>query len=75
MKQYIIDEKDLLYLIEEAMRLRCLEQDGVDNWVGYMESKKDFIKEELESYGIVSVDEDFDFEDLAKLELRNYKEV
>lgn len=35
MKQYIIDEDDLISLLEAARKLINLEACGVDNWEGY----------------------------------------
>lgn len=35
MKQYIVDEDDLISLLEAARKLNNLEACGVDNWEGY----------------------------------------
>lgn len=44
MKYYKISEDQLVQLIEDSLRLTCLEWDGVDNWEWYMEGRHDFLK-------------------------------
>ena len=44
MKYYKISENQLLDLLEDSLRLSCLEQDGVDNREWYMEGLDDFLK-------------------------------
>lgn len=44
MKYYKISEDRLVRLIEDSLRLSCLEQDGVDNREWYMEGLDDFLK-------------------------------
>lgn len=75
MKQYIIDEQTLLELLEDSARLACLDQDGVDNWEWYMDTRVEFVAEML------GVDEDevrkqgLSFDDIAKSQLQFYKEI
>ena len=75
MKQYIIDEQTLLELLEDSARLACLDQDGVDNWEWYLESRVEFVAEMLG----VTVDEvlkhRLSFEAIAKSQLQFYKEI
>ena len=75
MKQYIIDEQTLLDLLEDSARLACLDQDGVDNWTWYMESRAEFVAEMLG----VSVDEVYEqclsFDNVAKSQLQFYEEI
>lgn len=39
MKQYVVDERTLLYLLYCEMEVDMLERDGVDNWSWYGESR------------------------------------
>lgn len=34
----LIEEKELAQLIDDSLRLACLEEAGVDNWIGYDEA-------------------------------------
>lgn len=71
--QYIVSESELIELLTAYHYANCLDADGVDNWVWYMEGKKDYLKEfeELEDADT----EDLSFEDLAKRQLKNYKKI
>ena len=73
---YIISKERLLELLKAEDQLNVLEQDGVDNWSWYMESRKQYLKEGAEMYGVnADENEDFDFDDLAKLALQDYQEA
>ena len=73
---YIISKERLLELLKAEDQLNVLEQDGVDNWSWYMESRRQYLKEGAEIYGInIDKDEDFDFDDLAELALQDYQEA
>ena len=73
-KLYIIDEKTLKHLLARDNELTYLECAGVDNWSYYGEGRDDFIREELEELNIsLEEDIDFDFEDIADIELKNFK--
>ena len=62
MKQYIINENELKYLLKESQLLNALQSGGVDNWQGYDESiyqyetdqhvKIDYIDDVLSRYTI-----------------------
>ncbi len=62
MKQYIINENELKYLLKESQLLNALQSGGVDNWQGYDESiyqyetdqhvKIDYIDDVLSRYAI-----------------------
>ena len=68
-KFYKVEEKDLLDMLKAYERLTALEQGGVDNWDWYGVSLSDrliFLEEEYE----VSDEEDFNFEDVAKIQLK-----
>lgn len=73
---YIISKERLLELLKAEDILNVLEQDGVDNWSWYMESRNEYLKDGAEIYGVHLKDtEDFDFNDLAELALRDYQEA
>jgi hypothetical protein len=73
-KSYIVSEERLLELLEAENTLRCLEWDGVDNWIWYMEGRTRYIADAL----CISEDEirerDLDFIDVAKAELNDFQE-
>jgi hypothetical protein len=67
MKYYKVPESHLIELISDSIKLSILEADGVDNWIGYMESRKELI---TEAYG-----EDIDFKEAAIRDLKFYEEI
>ena len=73
---YIVSKERLLELLKAENELNVLEGDGVDNWTWYMEGRRQYLKEGAEMYG-VNIDDnaDFDFEDLAELDLQNFEEI
>lgn len=72
---YIISKERLLELLKAENELNVLEGDGVDNWTWYMEGRRQYLKEGAEMYGVnIDDNEDFDFEDLAELDLQNFEE-
>ena len=75
MKYYQISEKDLLDLLTIKNRYQCLEADGVDNWEWYMTNKKEYISEELNIPIEKVEEEDLDFSDIAKVELKSFKKI
>ena len=42
-KQYLIDEETLRELLHAGHVLAILERDGVDNWWGWMEGRKEYL--------------------------------
>lgn len=73
---YIVSKERLLELLKAENELNVLEGDGVDNWTWYMEGRRQYLKEGAEMYGVnIDDNEDFDFEDLAKLDLQNFEEI
>lgn len=73
---YIVSKERLLELLKAENELNVLEGDGVDNWTWYMEGRRQYLKEGAEMYGVnIDDNEDFDFEDLAELDLQNFKEI
>lgn len=75
MRYFKIDEERLLELLENEARLQCLENDGVDNWMWYMEGRKRFIADALEITEEEVEERNLDFKDLAKADLTEFKEV
>lgn len=72
---YIVSKERLLKLLKAENELNVLERDGVDNWTWYMEGRRQYLKEGAEMYGVnIDDNEDFDFEDLAELDLQNFEE-
>lgn len=72
---YIVSKERLLELLKAENELNVLEGDGVDNWTWYMEGRRQYLKEGAEMYGVnIDDNEDFDFEDLAELDLQNFEE-
>ena len=73
---YIVSKERLLELLKAENELNVLEGDGVDNWTWYMEGRRQYLKEGAEMYGVdIDDNEDFDFEDLAELDLQNFEVV
>lgn len=73
---YIISKERLLELLKAENELNVLEGDGVDNWTWYMEGHRQYLKEGAEMYGVnIDENEDFDFEDLAELNLQDFEEI
>lgn len=73
---YIVSKERLLELLKAENELNVLEGDGVDNWTWYMEGRRQYLKEGAEMYGVnIDDNEDFDFEDLAELDLQNFEAV
>ncbi len=73
---YIISKERLLELLKAENELNVLEGDGVDNWTWYMEGRRQYLKEGAEMYGVnIDDNEDFDFEDLAELDLQNFEVI
>ena len=72
MKQYVVDEKTLRYLLYCEMEVNMLERDGVDNWSWYGESHRE-TKAEFYPGDWDEIDRDdqidISFEDIAKMRL------
>ena len=66
--KYILTEEQLIRLLAARHKLNALEMGGVDNWIWYGESLYQYSK----NYENDFEDEDFDFEDIAKLHLPFY---
>lgn len=66
--KYILTEKQLTRLLAARHELNALEIGGVDNWTWYGASLYQYSK----NYENDFEDEDFDFEDIAKLSLPFY---
>ena len=79
MNYYMVEEKKLKELIESQLKLAALESGGVDNWAWYGESLYDFIVNYISENHICEDNEgfdcDFDYKDMAELELSHYVKV
>ena len=64
-----IEESKLIELIARSEELRALDNGGVDNWSYWEESRGQYIEEKRAKYNL---DEDADFEDIAKARLGDY---
>ena len=73
-KSYIVPEERLLELLEAENTLRCLEWDGVDNWIWYMESRRRYIADALCISEDKVREENLDFIYVAKAELNDFQE-
>ena len=64
----LISEEELVDLLTDQHILNCLRYDGVDNWNWYMEGREQYLLDG----GLTKkeIDEDFDFSELARREVR-----
>lgn len=77
-KYYKVREPLLLCLLEASHRLHALERGGVDNWIWYGDSFRDFLKVYCEDNNIDPrlVDKGgLDFSDIAKSDLKFFEEI
>lgn len=73
---YKISKETLLNLLTARLELNQLEYSGVDNWSWYGEGYQEFMKKEALDYiSEEEIPEDIDAEYVAKLMLRDYKEI
>lgn len=73
-KKYVLTETQLEELLIHSARLSALESGGVDNWSWYGESIGDFIDDWAKENN-KSLDEDWDFRDIAHEDLKYYEEL
>ena len=71
MTYYKITRNELLTFLRSDLRLAALESGGVDNWVWYGDSQKEYIND----YNNCNGTEAEDFDDIAKYELSMYEEI
>jgi hypothetical protein len=83
--KYIIDENRLKSLLESEAILECLYQDGIDDWIGFLVGKKEYLFDAIKSYENKINKEEFNdmfddidnsnfgFDDLAELELNDFE--
>ena len=71
---YLVTERTLKSVLEDALKFRALESGGVDNWEWYGASHGDFLKEcALENE--IEDEEDYSFEDIVKSDLKYFKKI
>lgn len=75
MKYYKISEERLKELLYAYYELGCLEANGVDNWLGYMDNKTRYVNAALGIYDEDDWDEDADFSDIVEIDLTEYEEI
>lgn len=75
MKYYKISEERLKELLYAYYELGCLEANGVDNWLGYMDNKTRYVNAALGTYNEDDWDEDADFSDIVEIDLTEYEEI
>lgn len=73
-KYYKISEEQLLDLLASSAKLIALENGGVDNWAWCGDSISDFLNQVIEENQL-DPDDDFWFEDVAKLDIKYYEEI
>lgn len=73
-KFYKVKEKDLLNMLKAYEKLTALEQGGVHNWDLYEDSLTDRLIFLGREYGVFDKN-DFCFNDVAKIQLKNYEEI
>lgn len=73
-KYYKISERQLLELLADSAKLIALENGGVDNWNWFGDSIKEFFNQVIEENQLTP-DDDFWFEDVAKLDIKLYEEI
>lgn len=77
MKKYLLSKEELIDLLVAKYRLEALEDAGVDNWSWYGDNFVDWIAERLGLECQDVIDNDIDFEDVAKntISLGKYLEL
>lgn len=73
MKYYKINENTLLNFLENTLKLNCLYDNGVDNWLGYMDNEEGFIADALETTEEEVREKDLNFQDVAKKYIKTYE--
>lgn len=69
---YKLSEEELINLLRAAVKLECLELDGVDNWEWYMEGKSSYLADELGISQQKVEDNNIDFDDLVSELINSY---
>ena len=74
---YKISESELRALLTASHKLDVLEQDGVDNWSWYMESKDEYIRliAEANKFPGNWNEDHLDFEELVENEIELYERI
>lgn len=75
MKYYKISEERLKELLYAYYKLDCLEVNGVDNWLGYMYNKIQYVNEALGIYDEDNWNEDAELSDIVEIDLTEYEEI
>ena len=70
---YLVCEKTLKTMLEDALKFHALETGGVDNWEGYGASFSEFLEEWASESKVEA--EDYSFESLVKSNLKFFKKI
>lgn len=85
MKYRLVPETELLKLLRNNHELHCLNWDGVDDWEWYLHSFDEYIATHLKKTKQyknrpikelidITIDESFDFNTLAEIDIEKYAE-
>lgn len=72
-KMVQISEDELRRLLYDSLFLEMLEQEGVDNWIGYGENRTEYVANLLGVSEAEAYDKDLDIMDYVDKEIKKYK--
>lgn len=75
---YKVSEPTLLDLLSRVYKLEALEDGGVDNWSGYIDSCDDFLRAYCKNKGIdpkLAEEGEIGFYDVAESDLSKFEEI
>lgn len=73
-EMYVISGPRLAQLLRAELELAALEQGGVDNWGHYCDAKWEYLKK-LRRECKIPDEDDFYFEEIASMKMKNYKKL
>lgn len=73
-EMYVVSGPRLAQLLRAELELAALEQGGVDNWEHYCDAKWEYLKE-LRRECKIPDEDDFYFEEIASMKMKNYKKL
>lgn len=72
-KMIQIEEDELRQLLYNSLFLEMLEQEGVDNWIGYNANHDEYVADLLGISEAEVYDKDLGIEDVVNKEIKKYK--
>lgn len=72
-KMIQIEEDELRQLLYDSLFLEMLEQEGVDNWIGYNVNHDEYVADLLGISEAEVYDRDLGIEDVVEKEIKKYK--